>query len=324
MLAITAFLLAIDLKPFKVVDTFHVGGDGGWDYLTVDSDSHRLFVSRSTRIDVIDTTTGKIIGQVTGLKGTHQAVLAHGTHKGYTSNGADSSVTVFDDKDYHELKKISVGQGSDAIIFDRASGHVFTFNGRGENSTVIDVKTDEVVGTIPLGGKPEFPQVDGKGHLYVNNESTSEVMEIDTKAMTVTRKWSIAPGEGPSGLAIDTKHHHLFSVTDQKMVVSDYVAGKVVSVVPIGDGPDAAAFDPSLGLAWASCGDGTLTAAQLGKDGTYTVAQTVQTVRSARTCCLDPKTHRIYLAAAEMQAPEPGQRRGRMKPNSFEIIVVGQ
>jgi YVTN family beta-propeller protein len=312
-----------EMKPFRIVDTFHVGGEGGWDYLTVDSATHRLFVSRSTRIDVIDTQTGKVIGMVKGLRGTHQAVIATG-HKGYTSNGGDASVTVFDDRTYNELKKITVGEGSDAIIFDKASGHVFTFNGRGESSSVIDVKTDKVVATIPLGGKPEFPQVDGKGHLFFNNESTSEVVEIDTKALKITRKWSIAPGEGPSGLAIDLKHHHLFSVTDTKMVVSDYIEGKVVDVVTIGDGPDAAAFDPSLGLAWASCGDGTLTAAKLGTDGKYSVFQTVKTAPSARTCTLDPKTHRIYLAAAEMNEPAPGERRGRMKPNSFEIIVVGQ
>lgn len=314
-------LSALGSAQFKVIERWTVGGDGGWDYLTVESKSHRLFVSRFDRVEVFDTQSGKKVGVIPDCKGVHQAVW-NGKGVGFTSNGGSNDVSVFDMKSLKTTGRVAVGKRPDAIIYDSASNRVFTFNAGSQDMTAIDATTLKVVGSVPLGGKPEFPQVDGKGMLYVNIEDKSQIAAIDTKALKETNRWSIAPGEGPSGLALDRAHGRLFSVTDGKMVVSD-VAGKVVSVVPIGDGPDGAAYDAKLGLAFSSNGAGTLTVVKEVSPDKFEVLQNLATERGARTCVIDESTHRIYLVTAKTETPAGGGRR-RVIPGTFTILVVGR
>ena len=274
-------------------------------------------------MQVMDTQTGKLVGDIPNTSGVHGAALVPSLGKGYTSNGRDNSVTVFDYKTLKTLKTVKVGNGPDAIFYDSASKRVFTFNARSTDATAIDTKKDTVVGTVKVAGKPEFPQVDGKGKLYVNIEDKSTIQEIDTKALKVTAEWSIKPGEEASGLAIDTKNHVLFSTAGNNiMAVSDYKSKKVVGSPKIGNGPDAADFDPAFGLAFASNGqDGTISVVSKTAKG-YETVETVKTMTSARTMILDPKTHLIYLIAAEMK-PAAGGGRGSMVPGSAVILVVG-
>ncbi len=316
--------VAPERTKFEIVSRIKMGGEGSWDYLTVEPKSRRLFISRSTRVDVVSVATDEKIGEVTGLKGTHQAVFDLKRNHGFTSNGGDSTVTVFNLKNLKEIEKINVGKRPDAIVFDSSSGRVFTFNAESQDATAIDAKTLKVVGTVPLGGKPEFPATDGKGHVFVNVEDTHEIREFDAKTLKAVKNWSIAPGEEPTGLAMDVKNRRLFSTTSGKLVVSDADAGKVVAVVPIGEGPDAAEFDASLGLVFVSCGDGTLSVIREDTPDKYTVVQTVETQRGARTCTLDPKTHRIFLAVAETKAGEGNNRRRQMVPGTFSLLVVGR
>lgn len=319
MFAIAA--LALLGPKFMVLKSIPLGGDGGWDYLTLDAPSHRLFVTRSSHVMVLDVISGKVIGDISNTPGVHGVALIPGRNKGYTSNGRDNTVTVFDLKTLKETKRISVGQRPDAIIYDSASDRVFTFNAGTVDSTAIDAKTDAVVGSVKLSGKPEFPQVDGKGKLWVNIEDKNEIQAIDTKALKVVKSWSVAPGDEPSGLAYDAGTGSLFSVCGNGfMAISDVKKGKVVASPKIGKGPDAAAFDPVTKLAFSSNGeDGTLTV--VGPD--HRVVSTVSTKVGARTMALDPKTHLIYLITAEFLPGKPGERRPKMKPGTAVILVVG-
>jgi YVTN family beta-propeller protein len=319
--------LVAPTPTYSVVQKFPVAGEGGWDYLSVDSDSHRLFISRGTHLQVMDTETGTIVGDVLNTPGVHGAAVVPKLGKGYTSNGRDDSVTVFDLKTFKELKKVKVGSRPDAILYDPSSMRVFTFNAGSTDATAIDVKTDSVVGSVKLDGKPETPQVDGKGTLFVNIEDKSEIQEFDTKALKVTGGWPVAPGEEPSGLAYDGKRHLLFSTCSNNIfAISDTKAKKVVATPKIGNGPDAASCDPALGLAFSSNGqDGTLTVVGQTASGSWDVIATVPTQTTARTMALDPKTHRIYLIAAQVQPAPAGQAQGRrrqMVPGSTTILVV--
>lgn len=312
--------------PFALAQRIKLGGDGGWDYLSVDSAGHRLYISRGTHMVVVDTRTNEIVGDIPDTPGVHGAVVARRHGVGFTSNGRDNSVTEFDLKTLKAIKKITVGTGPDAIIYDPATDRVFTFNGRSGDATAIDAATGNVAGTIKLDGRPEFPATDGHGHMYCNIEDKSEIQPIDPQALTAGTPWSISPCEGPSGLAIDAKDHVLFSVTDGKMAVVDANTGKMITTVNIGQGPDAAGFDPRLGYAFASCGDGTLYVVGKDSSGNWNAVQTVQTMRSARTMTLDPRTHKVYLVGAQFQAPPAGEtgqrRRGQMVPGSFTLLVV--
>lgn len=310
---------------YKLANKFNIEGEGGWDYLNVDEINGRIYVSHSAVAQAVDVKTGKLVGTIPDTKGIHGIAIANDLNTGFTSNGRDSSVTVFNLKTFDIITKVKVtGRNPDAILYDTFSQRVFTFNGGSSNATVIDAKTYKVLATIPLDGKPEFSAMDGTGNIYVNIEDKSMINVINSKSLTVEKKWSIAPGEEPSGLAIDTKSHRLFSVCGNKlMVVSDAVAGKVITTLPIGDHCDGVTFDPEKKRAYSSNGEGTITVVQETKDDKYTVLETIQTQRGARTITIDKKTHHLYLSTAEYEsAPTESNRRPPLKPHSFVILDI--
>ena len=277
---------------YHLLGEIKVGGEGGWDYLAVDATARRLYVSHATHVAVIDIDAGKVVGDIPDTPGVHGIAIAPELNRGFVSNGRSNNVTIFDLKTLKSVGQAATGENPDSIRFDAMSGRVFTFNGRSKNSTAIDAKSGNVVGTIPLPGKPEFSVADGKGKIYVNIEDTNEIVEIDTAKATVTKKYSLSPCEEPSGLAFDAKNRRLFSVCSNRlMAVSDPDAGKVVATPAIGAGSDGAAFDPGTGYAFSSNGDGTLTVVQQ-TGGTWAVLENIATERGARTIALDEKSHR--------------------------------
>ena len=314
--------------PYHLVKTVPLPGDGGWDYLTVDSAARRIYISHSTHVSVVDIDTGAIIGDIADTSGVHGIAVDPKSGHGFTSNGRDSTVTMFDLKTLKALKQIPVGDGPDGIVFDPSSRRVFTFNGKGQSSTAIDADTGTVAGTIALPGRPEFPVADGKGHVYDNIEDKSEIVDIDTRTLTVVHTWPTAPGESPSGLTMDTKTRRLFSVCDnQKLVVMDADTGKVVSTPAIGNGPDAARFDSATNLVFSPNGqDGTMTILSEQTPDSYAVVQTLTTQKGARTMALDGKTHLILTVTATPQPAAPGEnpRRRRYVPGSFVLLEYGQ
>lgn len=316
---------AIAPAGYKVVHKFQLPGNSFWDYLAADGSTGRIFVSHGVMVQVVDVNDGSVIGTIPNTQGVHGIALAPDLNKGFISDGRDSSVTVFDLKTLKVLGKIEgTGQNPDCILYDQYTHRVFTFNGRSSTSTVIDGKTDKIIGTIVLPGRPEFAVTDNAGHIFNNVESKSEIAEINPKTMKVERTWSIAPGDGPSGLAIDPVGHRLFSVCHNKlMVISDYDAGKVVTTEPIGTGVDGAAFDPVLKRAYSSNGgDGTITVVQEKTPDSFSVIENVPTQRGARTMTVDTKNHHLYLSTAQFMPRKAGQRRPSLKPGSFTIIDV--
>ena len=316
------------VPAYHLLHKIALGGEGGWDYLTVDSEAHRLYVTRGTHVVVIDTVKAAVVGDIPNTPGVHGVAVAPKLGRGFTSNGRENTVTVFDLKSLKELQKVAVGQNPDAILFDPATNRVFTYNGRSNDITALDAVSGKVLGTIPVGGKPEFCATDEKGTIFANIEDTSEILAIDANALKVKHRWPIAPVDGPSGLAFDKAHHHLFAVGgNEKMAVVDSVSGKLLGTPTIGKGPDAAVFDPGFGLAISSNGqDGTLTLVGEDAKKMFHPVGTVTTQRGARTMTLDPKTHRIYLITASFKAPAPGapaQGRPAMEPNSAVILVYG-
>ena len=311
-----------------VVDTLKVGGEGGWDYLNLDAAAGRIYLPRGTRVMVLDL-QGHAKGEVKDTAGVHGVAFSPELDRGWTSNGRANTVTVFK---LSTLEVVSVlkttGENPDAIIFEPVTRQVFTFNGKGRNATVFDARTGAVAATLPMGGKPEFAVVDGKGRVYVNNEDTAEINVIDARTRTVTARWSIKPLEEPSGLAMDTRNNLLFSVGgNHLMAVVDAATGKVLKTLPIGAGTDGVAFDPATACAYASNGEGTLTVVHEDGGGRFSVTATVPTHRGARTIAVDPDTHRLYLPAADF-APlpadaKPGQRPA-MVPGTFQLVVVGE
>ena len=314
---------------YHQVKKIPLGGEGGWDYLTMDSTSHRLYVTRGTHVTVMDVQSGTVVGDIINTPGVHGVAIAPKLGRGYTSNGRGNSVTVFDLNTLKEIEKIPVGQNPDAILFDQFSKRVYTFNGGSNDVTAIDVGTGKVVGTIPVGGKPEFCVTDDKGTVFCNVEDTNQIVAIDTKTLKVKSHWSIAPCDGPSGLAFDRAHRRLFAVCgNQKMAVVDADSGKLIASPAIGTGPDAAAFDPAFGLAFSSNGrDGTLTLVHEDSPNSFKVAATIPTQTGARTMTIDPKTHNIYLITATFKPAAAGaaggNRRPVMEPNSAVILVFG-
>ena len=329
--ALPAGAVPADSSAYRIVQRFTPGGEGGWDCLTLDPAAHRLYVTRSTRVQVLDAATGRLIGEIADTPGVHGVALAPGLGHGYTSNGRDSSVTVFDLKSLTTLATLPVaGRNPDAIVFEPVTKRVFTFNGGTHDATAIDAVANKVVGRIALGGRPEFAVADGRGHVFVNLEDSSAVVGFDAQTLAVTSRWPLAPGEEPTGLAIDAAHRRLFSTCGNKlMVVLDADDGHVITSLPIGERVDGAAYDADRRLALSSNGEGTLTIVRAETPDRYSVAGTVTTQRGARTMALDPKSHRIYLATARFgEAPpataENPHPRPPMVPGSFVILVLGR
>ncbi|MEP7353984.1 MAG: YncE family protein [Acidobacteriota bacterium] len=319
--------LAIAAAPgYKVLSKLKIGGAGGWDYVFVDSDAQRLYVSHTNQVEVVDMKTMMLTGKIENTTGVHGIAIAPDLNRGYTSNGRDNSVTIFDTKTLATISKTPVGMNPDSIIYEPSSKRVYTFNGRSADATAIDAKTGMVVGTVPLGQKPEFSQTDGKGKIWVNLEPTHEIVEIDAAKATINKKYSIEPCEEPSGLARDPKSGSLFSVCGNKMmIVSDPATGKVLANLVIGAGADGVAFDNGMAFS-SNGGDGTITV--VGQEGgKWTILETAQSQRTGRTIGVDPKTHHLFIPAAEST---PGvmkdgkQGRPQVTPDSFTIFVVGK
>lgn len=311
---------------YRLLKEIPVGGAGGWDYLSVDSAARRLYVSHGTEVAVIDLDKDAVVGTISNTPGVHGLAPAPDLGRGFVSCGRENKAAIVDLKTLQTLSKVDTGQNPDGMLYEPGQQEAYMFNGRGQSATVIDAKSGKVVATVPLGGKPEFATADPKaGRVYNNLEDKSTVAVIDTKTHTVVTNWPIAPGEEASGMAIDLEHHRLFLGCggSKTMVMLDSESGKVVASVPIGDGVDANAFDPGTQLAFASCGDGTVTIAHEDAPDKLTVVQKLETQRGSRTMTIDPKTHRIYLAAAKFEAAAEGQRRGRMVPDSFKVLVFG-
>ena len=310
---------------YHVVKTIPVPGDDGWDYVAVDPDARRVYISHGTHVVVMNADTYAIEGDISDTPGVHGIAIAPDLGRGFISSGRANTATIFDLKTLKTIGTAKTDANPDAITYDSVSKRVFSFNGRGKNATVINATDGTVVGTIPLGGKPEFAVADGKGKIYVNNEDTSEVMEIDTQKLTVTHHWPLAPCKSPSGLAMDLKTRRLIAGCDDKVgVVVNADTGKVIAKLTIGDGVDATAFDPGTDYAFASNGEGTLTVIHEDSPDKFTVIDNVPTKKSARTMGLDTKTHNVFLPAADFDPPAPGERRGKMKPGSFVILVVAK
>jgi len=316
---------------YHVTKKIKLGGEGGWDYLTFDAKGNRVFISRGTHVMVVDADTGAVVGDIPETAGVHGIALVQDMDKGYTSNGRASTVTVFDLKTLKVLKQIPVGKNPDAIIYDPASKRVFTMNGAGQDATAIDVKTDTVAGTVALDGKPEFAAADEKGHVFVNLEDKSVVVEMDSQKLSVMNRWPLAPGEEPSGMAIDTKHHRLFIGCggNKLMAVVDSESGKVITTLPTGSGVDANGFDAGTGFAFSSNGDGTLTIVHEDSPDKFSVVDNVPTQRGARTMTVDTKTHRVFLVTADFgpqppATPERPRPRPSVVPGSFTLLVVGK
>jgi len=318
-----------------VVKTIHIGGQGRWDYISCDPETHHLFVPRSDHTQIIDPVEGKVIADIPDTQGSHGVALSPETGRGFISDG--KGVTVFDLKTLKPLGTIATGQGADAISYDPATKNVVVMCGRGQEASLIDatapIESAKAV-HVPLNGRPEAGVADDKGRIYINIESTSEIAVVDSKEAKVTARWKIEGGDGPSGLAIDVANHRLFSGCHNKvMAIIDTETGKTIATVPIGSGVDACAFDPGTGEAYASCGDGTITVVKETSPGKFEGA-TVKTLPGARTMTVDTSTHTIYLPDAEMQpTTQPaggngggggGRQRGQMKPDSFMIVVVAR
>jgi len=329
LLCVGAALLGARPKPapassgYALTKTISIPGDEGWDYVGVDSAARRVYVSHGSHVVVLDADTYAIAGDIPDTAGVHGIAIAADLGRGFTSNGRANTSTFFDLKTLKPIGVYSTGTNPDAILYEPVTKRVFTFNGRSQDATALDAMTGAALGTVALGGKPEFSAADGSGGIYVNIEDKSELVHLDAKKLTVLHRWPLAPCQEPSGLAIDLKNHRLFAGCDNKMMaVIDGETGKVVATPAIGDGVDANAYDPGTNYAFASTGDGHLTVVHQDSADQYTVVENVPTKRSARTMGLDLKTHTVFLPSAEFDAPAAGERRGKMKPGSFAVLVV--
>jgi DNA-binding beta-propeller fold protein YncE len=315
---------------YHVIKTYKLGGDGGWDYLTLDSSSRRLYISRATHVIVIDADSGKPVGDIPDTPGVHGIALAPELGRGFVSNGREGTVTIFDIETLKLISKVKVGDNPDAILYDPATKRVFTFNGRSQDSTAIDAAKGTVLGTIKLQGKPEFAVSDGKGEIFVNIEDKSQLDAIDPAKLEVKSRWPLAPCQEPSGLSMDRKNRRLFAGCDNKMMaVVDADSGKVLATPAIGEGVDATAFDEGTSLAFASCGEGVLTVVREESPSKFSVAENVKTQEGARTLALDEKTHQVFVVTAKFGPPpaptaENAHPRHTILPDSFVVLVLGK
>lgn len=319
--------MAMAQGPYRVVAKWTIGGEGGWDYLAVDPAAPHLFITHGARVEIVDTGSGKVIGAITDLKGTHGVVFDEENKYGYISDGRANEVVVFDRKTFTKVGSIPAGTNPDGMVFDPKSKTVWAFNGRSNNATVIDTASQKVVATIALPGKPEFPVSDEAGFVYVNIEDKNEIVKLDVATKNIVATWPLAGLESPSGQAIDVAGHRLFSVCDgKKMAVIDANTGKRLATPTIGEGPDAAGYDAKNNLAFSSNGEGTLTIVDAGKPG-YPVT-TVKTEPRARTMAFDPANGRVYLVTARTGPPPAPTKENphpypSVLPGSFTVLVVG-
>jgi len=314
-------------SDYRVLSQLKLGGPDGWDYLSFDAQRRHLFVSRGDRVEVVGVDQNKQVGTIPGTQGVHGIAIDQAAHRGYTSNGKNASVTVFDLDSLKVVGTITgTGEKPDAILYDAVSKQLLTFNGKGHSVSVIDPVRQAVVATIPLAGKPEFAASDEAGHVYVNIEDRAELVKLDSRANKVVASWPLGTCQSPSGLAIDNKQHRLFAVCDnQQMAVVNADTGKVVASVPIGEGPDAVVFDEGTGMAFSSNGEsGNITAVHQDDADHYSVVATIPTQPSARTLALDPKLHRLYLSAAKLAAPAAEGHHPAVEPDSFTVLTVGR
>ena len=319
---------ALASDPYRFLTEIPIGGEGGWDILMIDKGARRLYLAHAIKVVVVDLDKNAVVGEVADTPGVHAFMPVPELQRGFSSNGKESKSSVVDLTTLKTTSKIDTGQNPDAVVYEPRHGEIYVFNHTGNSVTVINAKTATVLTTIPLGGNPEFAAVDETaGQIYCNIEDKSEVAVIDSTKHEVVAHWSVAPGEEPSGIALDAQHHRLFSGCHNKMMVMvDTETGKVVNTVPIGAGVDGCAFDDSTQFVFASCGDGTTTIAKEGAPYTLKVVQVLQTQRGARTMALDPKTHRIYLPSAQFEpapSPSPGASpaRARIVPNTLKLLV---
>jgi hypothetical protein len=319
---------AVTLKDgssgYRVTKTVPIPGDEGWDYVAVDSEARRVYVSHGSHVVVLNADTYEVAGDIPDTQGVHGIAIASDLGKGFISNGRANTVTVFDLKTLKPSGTVKAGTNPDAIVYDHGTKRVFTMNGRSQDVTAINAEDGTVAGTFAVGGKPEFAVSDGKGSIFVNIEDKSELVQFDAQKLTITNRWPIAPCEEPSGLAMDVKTRRLFlGCSNKMMAVVNADTGKVVATPAIGNGVDANGFDPATKFAFASTGgDGALTVVHEDSADKFSVVENVPTKQSARTMGLDLKTHKIFLPAAEFEPPAPGERRGKMKPGSFVVLVV--
>ncbi len=315
---------------YHLIKKVKLGGEGGWDYLTADPASRRLFISRGTHVMVVNADEGKVVGDIPNTSGVHGIALVPEMNKGFTSNGKANTSTIFDMKTLQALAEAATEKNPDAIIYDPASKRVFTFNGGADSATAIDAATGKAVGTVALGGGPEFAASDGKGHVFANLEDKSQLVKFDPVTLKVEKTWPLAPCESPSGLAIDAEHEILVVGCHNKMMAFvDGNSGHVIGTVPIGQGVDANRFDPATGFAFASCGDGTVTVAHEDSPDKFTVVDTISTQRGARTMELDRSNHNLYLVSADFgptpaATPEHPRPRPPMIPDTFTLLIFGR
>jgi YVTN family beta-propeller protein len=315
---------------YRLLKKVALGGDERWDLLTLDAEGRRLYVARTNRVMVIDADSCTLIAEIPNTPGVHGIAIAHDQRRGFTTNGADTSATIFDLGSFAQIGRVVTGIRPDAVAFDPASGRVFTMNVGSRDATVIDAALGKVVGTVPLGGRPEFAVSDARGHLFVNLEDSSAVQVVDTRTLAPGPRWPLSPGTEPTGLAIDRERHRLFAVcADSLMIVMDSDNGRVIASLPIGRGVDAAAFDPATRRAYSSNGVGSLTVIQEESADSFRVVENVMTQPGARTMALDEKSHRVFLVTANFgpppaATPEHPHPRGPILPGSFVLLVYGE
>ena len=329
-LLLAAAAVAAAGPGYHIIATYKLGGDGGWDYLTLDAAARRLYISRATHVMVVDADSGKSVGDIADTPGVHGIALAPELGRGFVSNGREGTVSIFDPKTLATSSKVKVGDNPDAILYDSATKRVFAFNGRSQDATALDAAKGTVLGTIKLGGKPEFAASDGKGEIFVNIEDKSELLAIDPNKLEVKTRWPLAPCTEPSGLALDRKNRRLFVGCDNKMMaVVNADNGKVISTLPIGEGVDATWFDDETNLAFASCGEGVLTVVREESPDKFSVAENVPTQQGARTMALDSKTHNVWVVTAKFgpppaPAPDSPHPRRSIVPDTFVALVIGK
>lgn len=315
---------------FKVLKTVHLSGDGGWDCLAVDPQARRLYVTHDKIVQVLDADSLKEVGKIEGVRRAHGVLPVPELGKGYIASGEDGKILVFDLKTLHVTARVEAQKDADALVYEPITGRLFCFNGNGGNATVLDGKTNQVIKTLDLGGQPEFAVADGKGHVFDNLEDKSQVIRINGKSLKIEKRWTLAPGKSPSGIAMDSRSKRIFSGCRNKtLVVMNATNGKVIQTLPIGEHVDGVAFDPKTGNIYSTCGNGTLSVIHQDKPSRFHLVENVPTLPGARTVALDAATGRVFSATAKTEAPPPPTQdnpkpRRKIVPGSFEVLQIGE